>query len=79
MRISSINYCLTFELNASKANTGRPILQTLAAIMILNAAPDEPSKPLFEKIGSWLNVFELISLHQCMFHCTLCYVKRCNI
>ena len=62
----SINYCLTIWGNASKTSIERiHKLQKRAARIILDAAPYEPSKPLFEKLG-WLNVFELVTLHKCI-------------
>ena len=36
-----------------------------AARIILDAAPDAPSKALFEKLG-WLSVFDLVTLHKCI-------------
>ena len=52
-----INYCIVVWSNTSKTNLLRiHKLQKYAARIILDAAPDAPSKPLFEELN-WLNIF----------------------
>ena len=56
-----INYCIVVWSNTSKTNLLRiHKLQKYAARIILDAAPDAPSKPLFDELN-WLNIFEKIN------------------
>ena len=56
----SLDYCLIIWGNAPKTHIERlHKLQKCAARIILDAAPDAPSQPLFNDLN-WLNIFERI-------------------
>ena len=60
----SIDYCLTIWGNTSHSNLDRVYkLQKRAARCILDAPPDAPSQPLFEKLD-WLTVYEQLIVNK---------------
>ena len=77
--LPSLDYCLTIWGNTSKTQGERlHNLQKCAARIILDAAPDAPSQPLFTELN-WLNIYERITkefacLKYCMDWLLLTYV-----
>ena len=62
--LPSLDYCLTIWGNAPKTHIERlHKLQKCAARIILDAAPDAPSQPLFNDLN-WLNIFERIQYNK---------------
>ena len=58
--LPSLDYCLTIWGNTSKTQIERlHKLEKCAARIILDAAPDAPSQPLFTELN-WLNIYERI-------------------
>ena len=62
--LTSLDYCLTIWGNASKTQIERlHKLQKCAARIILDAAPDAPSQPLFTELN-WLNIYERLEYNK---------------
>ena len=62
--LPSLDYCLTIWGNTTKTHIERlHKLQKCAARIILDAAPDAPSQPLFNQLN-WLNIYERIEYNK---------------
>ena len=62
--LPSLDYCLNIWGNAPKTHLDRILkFQKYAARIILDAPPDSPSQPLFQKLG-WLTIFERIQYNK---------------